>query len=116
MKREREYSDYVRDIMEYTQKIEKFVGNVDFNDFVKNEEKVLAITHSLQIIGEATKHIPKSVRNQYTHIPWEDIIGMRNFIVHGYFVVDVEIVWKTIKDDLPILENAMKEVLKDLER
>ena len=69
MKRKREYVDFVKDILEYSQKIERFIANISFENFVRNEEKVLAVNHSLQIIGEAAKHIPKSIRDKYPQIP-----------------------------------------------
>lgn len=66
-----------------------------------------------EIIGEAVKHIPKNIKQKYRNINWGDIVGMRNIITHEYFGVDLEIIWKTIKEKLPELKNKIEEILKN---
>ena len=63
---------------------------VDFDAFADNEEKTLAVVHALQIVGEAAQKLPEELTRLYPEIPWADVVGMRNFIVHGYYMVDVE--------------------------
>lgn len=116
MRRKRAYTDYLQDIIHYTEKVEQFVVGLDFKHFTKNEEKTLAVIHALQIIGEAVNRLPPSLKQRYPEVPWMDIIGMRNIIVHGYFLVDLKVVWKTVKESLPPLRKAATKILKDVEQ
>ena len=116
MRRKRVYTDYLRDIAHYTEKVEQFVTGLDFERFSANEEKTLAVIHALQIIGEAVNHLPASLKQRYPEVPWADIIGMRNIIVHGYFLVDLEAVWKTAQERLPPLHQAITRILREIEK
>ncbi len=114
MTRRRVYTDYLRDIADYAAKAQQFVAGLEYEQFEAHEEKGLAVLHALQIIGEAAGHLPRSIRQRYPEIPWADIVGMRNLIVHGYYVMDLEIVWKTVHQDLPPLRQAIAEIQQDL--
>ena len=114
MRRKRVYSDYLQDIVHYAAKAEQFVAGLEFEQFAADEEKGLAVLHALQIIGEAASHLPDSVKQRYPQVPWADVVGMRNLIVHGYYVMDLEIVWKTVHQDLPPLRRAIAEIQQDL--
>jgi uncharacterized protein with HEPN domain len=116
MKSRREYIDYLRDMLDASAKAVEFVKDVDFEAFSKKEEKVFAVIRALEIIGEAAKNVPKSIRAQYLEIPWEDIVGMRNKVIHGYFGVDLEVIWKTVHEDLPPLQAAVARMIEDLEK
>jgi len=116
MKPKREYTDYLLDILEAAAKVRQFVKDVEFETFCANDEKVFAVIRALEIIGEAAKNIPKSIRGRYTEIPWEDIVGMRNKVIHDYFGVDLEVIWKTLHEDLPPLQAAVAKILKDLKK
>jgi uncharacterized protein with HEPN domain len=116
MKSNCEYTDYLQDILDAAGKAMRFVKDVDFEAFCANEEKAFAVIRALEIIGEAAKNIPKSIRGRYTEIPWEDIVGMRNKVIHGYFGVDLKVIWKTIHEDLPPLRAAVARILKDIKK
>jgi len=116
MKPKREYTDYLLDILEAVAKVKQFVKGVEFESFCDNDEKVFAVIRALEIIGEAAKHIPKSIRGRYTEIPWEDIVGMRSKVIHDYFGVDLNVIWKTLHEDLPPLQAAVAKMLKDLKK
>jgi uncharacterized protein with HEPN domain len=116
MRSKREYIDYLQDMLEASAKALQFVRDIDFQAFSKNEEKVFAVIRALEIIGEAAKNIPKSIRGRYQEIPWEDIVGMRNKVIHGYFGVDIEVIWKTVQEDLPLLQATLTRIFEDLKK
>jgi uncharacterized protein with HEPN domain len=87
----------------------------DLNPF-KDSYNFMDVPLELEIIGEAAKNIPKSIRGRYTEIPWEDIVGMRNKVIHDYFGVDLEVIWKTLHKDLPPLQVAVAKILEDLKK
>lgn len=101
---------YLYDIDEAINKIDKYVKNLSFNNFVKDEKTVDAVIRNLEIIGEAASHVPEEFRSKHPKIPWYEIIGMRNKVVHEYFGVDLEILWKTIKEDIPRLKKGIEKL------
>jgi len=92
----REYGDYIQDIMDSIDAIEEFVKDIEYDDFEDDKKTVFAVTRAIEIIGEATKKIPVSLRNKYPQIPWKDMAGMRDKLIHEYFGVDVDVLWKTV--------------------
>ncbi|MDW7759567.1 MAG: HepT-like ribonuclease domain-containing protein [Acidobacteriota bacterium] len=72
---------------------------------------VLALVKSIEIIGEAAYRMSKAARNQYSDIPWDDIIGMRHRLVHAYFDINLDILWRTVQDDLPPLIAKLERTI-----
>lgn len=116
MRQKRVYTDYLQDMVEYARKAEEFVEGVDFEDFQNNEEKIFAIVRTLEVIGEAARHIPQSIRKRHPEVLWGKAIGMRNVVIHEYFGIDVEVIWRTAHEDLPPLQQAIARILKEIER
>jgi uncharacterized protein with HEPN domain len=73
-----------------------------------------ALTRRIEIVGEAANQLGESFRQQYSDIPWAQIIGMRNRLIHGYFTLDVQIVWHTATKDMPVLEQQLRDILQRL--
>ena len=102
-------AEYLSDIRDAIHAARGFARGVTFEEFQHNREKQFAIIHALEIIGEAAKQVPLSVKKEYPDIPWRDIAGMRDRLIHGYFSVNLERLWNTVRDDLPDLEKRLKE-------
>ncbi len=107
----RTYRLYLNDILEAIDRIEKYVDGLDFEDFSKNTMIVDAVIRNFEIIGEATKQIPETVKKKYDRVPWKEMAGMRDKLSHDYFGVDIEIVWKTAKKRLTELKQVTNDLL-----
>ncbi|NDJ17925.1 HepT-like ribonuclease domain-containing protein [Myxacorys almedinensis] len=106
----------IQDIVEIGSEIETFTQGLNFAEFEADIRTVRAVLYSLAIIGEAAASLLPEVEMLYPEIPWVDIRGMRNVVIHEYFRVDLEIIWETIQTDLPQLLQLLRELLKGLER
>jgi uncharacterized protein with HEPN domain len=112
--KEKDYRDYIQDILNSIDESHEFVGGMTFDDFTKDRKTVNAVIRSLEVIGEASKNIPKGVRDQFPDVPWQKMTGMRDKLIHQYFGVDLEIVWKAVKEDLRPVRSSVVRVLKEL--
>lgn len=92
------------------------VAGIDFEAFQTNDEKVFAVTRALEIIGEASKKIPASVRKRYPEVPWAAMAGMRDKLAHDYFGVNLRRLWETVWNDFPPLRTTMARLIGDLEQ
>ena len=110
----RSYEDYLADILYAIEKAQEFVEGVDADDFYGNTEKIFAVIRALEIIGEAARHIPSDIQRQHPDIPWAEIIGMRNVVIHDYFGVDNEVIWRTVQEDLPPLQLQLADFLQTI--
>lgn len=115
MKGGRSAVDYLRDILEYTDLAAELLGDMDLERFQEDRRTHLAVVRALEVIGEAGRQVPGPVRRRYASVPWAEVIGMRNKMIHGYFGVDLRVVWDTVREDLPPLRAAVAKVLADLE-
>jgi len=114
MSDERTILDYLEDISNAILDIRSFVHDMSADAFMADKKTVNAVVRSLEVIGEATGKIPTDIRMRYPDVPWDEIIGMRNRLIHEYFGVDLDIVWQTIQDDLAALETAITTMLNEL--
>jgi uncharacterized protein with HEPN domain len=110
-----EFLDYIEDILDSMDKAEILLENVNFEQFETDFRINFAVVRALEIIGEAAKRIPDTVRQEYPSIPWRGMAGMRDRIIHGYDTVDLQIVWDVVKRDIPLIEPQIKQILTDYE-
>jgi len=112
--RKRDYRDYIQDILDSVNDIENFIEGMSFEEFMRDKKTINAVVRSVEVIGEAAKKIPKTLRDKYPDIPWKKMAGMRDKLVHEYFGIDIEIMWKVAKDEIPSLKPSIQNILKSL--
>jgi len=97
----------IDDIIEAIAKIERYTNSIDFATWQKDEKTVDAVIRNLEVIGEAASNLPIEIQERYKDVPWDMMRGIRNILAHEYFGIDLEIVWKTVKEDLPDLKKRL---------
>jgi uncharacterized protein with HEPN domain len=112
MTNQRDVLDYLTDIAAAIDAVQAFVADMTIAQFRADQRTAYAVTHALEIVGEAAKRIPKSVRGQYPGVPWRLMAGMRDRLIHGYNMVDLDVLWKTVTEDLPTTRPLIAEVLR----
>ena len=110
----RKYAVYLKDISESIESIEDFVKGMTQEQFENDDKTSSAVIRKLEIIGEASKYIPEVIRNKYTEIPWKEMAGMRDKLIHAYSKVDFKLVWMTIKQRIPEIKSLLKKILDEL--
>jgi uncharacterized protein with HEPN domain len=116
MKRDREYVDYLQDILDAIEKVEQFVQGMDFAQFSSDTKTRFAVIRALEIIGEASKKIPETFKRQNPDLPWREMAGIRNKLIHEYFGLNLQVVWKTVNEDIPKLKPVVSAMLGTIER
>jgi len=105
---------YLADIENACKKVLRFTTGFTFKQFTHDDEKYDAVLRNLEIIGEAVKHVPDNLREQYPKVKWRKIAGFRDIVAHNYFGVSDEIVWDVIENEIPALLKQVKEILRSL--
>jgi len=100
---------YIEHILEAIERIEKYTEELDEQEFRETDMVQDAVVRQIEVIGEATKQLSDEKREEHPEIPWKDIAGMRDNLIHNYFGVDLEQVWQTVKQDIPHLKNTLEE-------
>ena len=107
---------YLKDIIENMERAKDFIKEMNYDEFVKDTKTNFAVLRCLEIIGEATKHIPEQIRQKYPEVPWKDIAGMRDKVIHFYFGVKLDRVWLVIKEDIVQIKPMIKKVLDEMKQ
>ena len=113
MKKKRDVLVYLDDILESAELIESYVSTISEGEFYQSLEKQDAILHRLQIIGEAAKHVATTYREKWNQVPWKDIAGIRDIIVHEYFGITLTMIWKTAVEDIPHLKQQILGIVEN---
>jgi uncharacterized protein with HEPN domain len=104
---------YLEHILDAISNAEQFVEGVTKEEFFENKEKQYAVLRALEIIGEATKNLSRDFKAKDREIQWRDIVGMRDKLIHGYFGINLNLVWETVKKNLPDLKRQTLKMLKE---
>jgi len=99
-------------MLDYAREPLEMAGEKTSAELEKNRQLGLALIHLVELIGEAASQVPRDIQTQYPQIPWPEIIGTRNRLIHGYDYVDYDILFDTIKNDLPPLIEALADILQ----
>ena len=105
---------YVEHILQAIVGIETFTRGLSFDDFTGDLKTQLAITRELEIIGEASKRLSPAFKSNLGNIPWKKITDMRNFLIHDYLDIDLEIVWKAATEDIAELKHALEQAQSEV--
>lgn len=108
----RTYLDYLKDISDEFRHIEEFTRELSYEIFAKDKKTIYAVIRSFEVIGEAVKNIPSGIKKKYPKIPWKKMAGMRDKLIHEYFGVDRQTLWKTIKGRIPEVKALIVPLLK----
>jgi uncharacterized protein with HEPN domain len=90
-----------------------FVHGLEYDEFFEDEKSNYAVIRALEVIGEAAAKIPEDMRKANPELPWREITDMRNKLMHEYFGANLEVVWKTVKEDLPVIIPILRKMLKN---
>jgi len=107
----RDYRIYLQDIVAAMESIEVFIEGLNFEMFQADDKTASAVIRKLEIIGEAVKQVPKEIRQKYPHIPWREMAGMRDKLIHFYFGVDYLLVWGAITNRIPEIKQEVQKIL-----
>ena len=104
---------YISHILEATRLIKEFVKGKSLQDFQNEPMRSSAVVRQLEVIGEAAKRLSIEMREDASNLPWRKIMGMRDFLIHDYIEVDIEMVWKAATQDVPELSKELEKYKKE---
>ncbi len=107
----RDWSVRIDDILEACRRIVEYVSGMDEQTFADDQRTVDAVVRNLAVIGEAAKHLPEDFITMNPGVPWAEMRGIRNVVVHEYFGISIPIIWKTVQDDIPPLIPLLQKIL-----
>lgn len=106
--------DYIADIQEAIQRILAYTQDMSWDTFLHDDRTQDAVVRNIEVIGEATKNLSGTLRKRYPHLPWKDMAGARDRLIHHYFGINNEIVWQIVQQDLPALLPKIQGILDEL--
>lgn len=109
---ERADSDFLRDVRQALRRIKTYTDATTYDQFLADTKTQDAVVRNLEIIGEAVKSLSANLRAKYPEVPWKGMAGLRDRLIHGYFGVNLDIVWDIIADELPTLESQIEAIIQ----
>lgn len=105
----------LEDISEALDLIEEYIQGLEYSSWAKDRKTIDAVIRNLEIIGEAANHVPDSIQEKYPEMPWFQMKGMRNVLAHEYFGVDIDVLWRTVNEDLPRLKIQVHKLISEVQ-
>jgi uncharacterized protein with HEPN domain len=105
---------FIKHILESIELIENYTANKTFSDFIESVQLQDSIIRRIEIIGEAVKNLPAEVKSNYPDVPWKNIAGIRDVLIHKYFGIDLELTWQVVQKDIPYLKRENLKIKQDL--
>jgi uncharacterized protein with HEPN domain len=109
----RDYKVYLEDILEAIGKVQRYTANLSQEAFSGDERTLDAVVRNLEIIGEASKNVPRKIRSKYPEVEWKRIAGLRDILIHEYFGIDIDIIWDIVQNKLPELKKQINQILSE---
>jgi len=103
---------YLKHILDAISRIEEYVKGVKREDYMRNNLLQDGVIRQIEIMGEAAKRLSSEIKEKYPNLPWKDMAGMRDKLIHDYFGVDLDAVWETVEKDIPLLKREVKKIIK----
>ncbi len=104
-------SAYLRHILDAVSRIDEYTEDMKREDFMSSNLHQDAVIRQVEVIGEAARKVSEETRKRHTEVPWKDMAGMRDKLIHGYFGVDLDAVWDTVTEDIPRLKAMIQGLL-----
>jgi uncharacterized protein with HEPN domain len=105
-------SVYLKHILDAISRINEYTKSVKYEDFIKSNLIQAGVIREIEIVGEASKRLAQEFKEKHSKIPWKQIAGMRDKLIHDYFGVDLDAVWETVQKDIPVLYTQLLEISK----
>lgn len=106
---------YIEDILRSIDRIAEYLRDVTLETFRDDQKTIDAVIRNFEIIGEATKRIPRTIVEKYPHVPWSDAAAMRDVLIHDYPDILLDVVWHTSKENLPVFKQQLETIRRDIE-
>ncbi|MEW6482620.1 MAG: DUF86 domain-containing protein [bacterium] len=112
----KEDTAYLKHILDAITRIEEYTAGIEYEDFMENHLIQDGVIRQIEIIGEASKRISDEIKKKHLDIPWKDMAGMRDKLIHNYLGVDMDALWDTVENDIPTLKSKLKDIIEKGEK